>query len=80
MIPAEYDEIRPYTATEIPQISEELIADPEFQAIIKYAFKDIPFEYVAQQMRNAKSNLEFQRLSYTLSWNLSCRNFQADWL
>ena len=37
----------------------ELIADPEFQAIIKYAFKDIPFEYVAQQMRNAKSNLEY---------------------
>ena len=61
MIPAEYDEIRPYTATEIPQICEELIADPEFQAVIKYAFKDIPFEYVAQQMRNAKSNLEFQK-------------------
>ena len=40
MIPAEYDEIRPYTASEIPQICEELIADPEFQAIIKYAIKD----------------------------------------
>ena len=39
MIPAEYDEIRPYTATEIPQICNELIADPEFQAIIKYVFK-----------------------------------------
>ena len=42
MIPAEYDEIRPYTASEIPQICEELIADPEFQGIIKYAFKDVP--------------------------------------
>ena len=61
MIPAEYDEIRPYTASEIPQICEELIADPEFQAIIKYAFKDIPFEHVAHQMRNSKDNLEFQK-------------------
>ena len=61
MIPAEYDEIRPYVAEEIPQICEELIADPEFQAIIKYAIKDIPFEYVAQQMRASKDNLEFQK-------------------
>ncbi|MBO7271545.1 MAG: 1-acyl-sn-glycerol-3-phosphate acyltransferase, partial [Bacteroidaceae bacterium] len=61
MIPAEYDEIRPYTASEIPQICEELIADPEFQAIIKYAIKDIPFEYVAQQMRASKDNLELQK-------------------
>ena len=61
MIPAEYDEIRPYTATEIPQICNELIADPEFQAIIKYVFKDIPFEYIAAQMCNAKDNLEFQK-------------------
>ena len=61
MIPAEYDEIRPYTATEVPQICNELIADPEFQAIIKYVFKDIPFEYIAAQMCNAKDNLEFQK-------------------
>ena len=61
IIPAEYDEIRPYTASEVPQICEELIADPEFQAIIKYVIKDIPFEYVAQQMRASKDNLEFQK-------------------
>ena len=61
MIPAEYDEIRPYTATEIPQICNELIADPEFQAIIKYVFKDVPFEYIAAQMCNAKDNLTFQK-------------------
>jgi hypothetical protein len=61
MIPAEYDEIRPYTATEVPQICNELIADPEFQAIIKYVFKDIPFEYIAAQMCNAKDNLELQK-------------------
>ena len=29
-IPAEFDEIRPYTPEELPQIYEELIADPAF--------------------------------------------------
>ena len=62
MIPAEFDEIRPYVAEEIPQICEELIADPEFQAVMGYAFKDIPFEHLAAQMRTAKSNLEFQKI------------------
>ncbi len=61
MIPAEYDEIRPYVAEEIPQICEELLADPEFRAIIGYIYKDVPFEYVAAQMRSAKDNVEFQK-------------------
>ena len=60
MIPAEFDEIRPYTPEELPQIYEELIADPEFQAVMGYVFKDIPFEHVAMQMRSCKTNLEFQ--------------------
>ena len=29
-IPAEFDEIRPYLPEELPQIFEELIADPTF--------------------------------------------------
>ena len=61
MIPAEFDEIRPYNPEELPQIFEELIADPEFQAVMGYAFKDIPFEHVAGLMRASKNNLEFQK-------------------
>ena len=61
LIPAEYDEIRPYTAPEIPQICEELIADPEFQAAIGYAFQGMPFEQIAAAMRASKDNLEFQK-------------------
>ena len=61
MIPAEFDEIRPYLPAELPQIFEELIADPEFQAVIGYAIKDIPFEHVAMAMRASKDNLAFQK-------------------
>ena len=61
MIPAEYDEIRPYLPEELPQVFEELIADPEFQAAMVYAFQGMPFENIAAAMRASKSNLEFQK-------------------
>lgn len=61
MIPAEFDEIRPYMPEELPAVYEELIADPEFQAAMGYVFKDIPFEQVAALMRGSKTNLDFQK-------------------
>ena len=61
MIPAEYDEIRPYLPEELPQVFEELIADPEFQAAMGYAFLGMPFEQIAATMRASKTNLEFQK-------------------
>ncbi|MBR6691813.1 MAG: acyltransferase, partial [Bacteroidaceae bacterium] len=61
MIPAEFDEIRPYLPEELPQVFEELIADPEFQTAMGYAFKGMPFENIAAAMRASKSNLEFQK-------------------
>ena len=60
MIPAEFDEIRPYLPEELPQVFEELIADPEFQTAMGYALKDIPFENIAAMMRASKDNLAFQ--------------------
>ncbi len=61
MIPAEFDEIRPYMPEELPAVYEELIADPEFQAAMGYVFKQIPFEQVAALMRNSRTNLDFQK-------------------
>ena len=52
-IPAEFDEIRPYMSHELPEVYEELIADPEFKTVMGYAFKDIPFENIASMMRSA---------------------------
>ena len=34
-IPAEFNEIRPYTPEELPQIYEELIADPAFRTVVE---------------------------------------------
>ena len=60
-IPAEFDEIRPYSPEELPQVFEELIADPEFQAVIKQVMPDIPFEMLAAKLHQCKSNLEVQK-------------------
>ena len=60
-IPAEFNEIRPYLPEELPQVFEELIADPEFQAAMSYAFQGMPFEQIAGAMRASKTNLDFQK-------------------
>ena len=61
MIPAEFDEIRPYMPEELPAVYEELLADPEFQAAMGYVFKQVPFEQVAAMIRGCKTNIEFQK-------------------
>lgn len=60
-IPTEFDEIRPYLPEELPAVYEELIADPEFQTAMGYAFKQIPFEQIAAMMRGSKTNIDFQK-------------------
>lgn len=59
-IPAEFDEIRPYSPEELPQVFEELIADPAFQMVVHYLYPETPFELIAAKMRKCKTNLDFQ--------------------
>lgn len=60
-IPAVFNEIRPYTPEELPQVFEELIADPAFQAVVAQVMPQIPFDQVATQLRQCKTNLEVQK-------------------
>ena len=53
-IPAEFNEIRPYTPEELPQIYEELIADPAFRTVVESVMPGVPFEGLAMKMRHAK--------------------------
>ncbi len=57
----EFDEIRPYYDEELPQIFEELIADPAFREIAVAVFPEIPFEVLAQRIRACKTKVEFQK-------------------
>lgn len=70
-IPAEFNEIRPYAPQELPQIYEELIADPAFRAVVESVMPGVPFEALAMKMRQCKTNLEFQKaFFYGLLWDL----------
>ena len=53
----EFDEIRPYHDEELPEVYEELIADPAFRQVASA----VPFEMLAAKMRSCKTKLEFQK-------------------
>lgn len=68
----EFDEIRPYHNEELPQIFEELIADDEFRRVANAAIPGMPFEVLAEKMRQCKSAKEFQEnFCYGILWNIA---------
>ena len=50
----EFDEIRPYNDEELPQIFEELIADPAFQKAATDAIPNVPFELLDVYKRQVR--------------------------
>ena len=70
--PAEFDDIRPYFNEELPQIFEELIADPEFRRVACLAIPGVPFEMLAQKMRQCKTKKDFQvAFCYGILWGIA---------
>ena len=57
----QYDDIRPYTAEELPAVIEELIADPDFRQVIGAVFPQMTFEDFAATARGCKTSLDFQK-------------------
>lgn len=67
----EFDEIRPYNDEELPQIFEELIADPAFQKAVCSAIPNVPFDKLAQTIRSCKTKLDFQKaFCYGFLWKI----------
>ena len=60
-VPTEFDEIRPYLPEELPGVFDELLADPQFCAIMQSFFKDVPFDMLKKQLYACKDNLEVQK-------------------
>lgn len=68
----EFNEIRPYYDEELPQILEELIADPAFQKAACSAIPNVPFELLAQKIRACKTKLDFQKtFCYGILWKIA---------
>lgn len=60
-IPSEFDEIRPYSPEELPQIFDDLLSDKDFQEVVKIVLPDIPFEALAHTLKQCKTNLDVQK-------------------
>ncbi len=74
-IPEEFKEMRPYTPEELPQVYEELIADPAFKQVMGWVMPQVPFDMIAAKMRQCKTNLEFQKaFCYDFLWNIVKRH------
>lgn len=61
MIPAEFDDIRPFMPEEMPAAIDSLLSDPQFASIVTSFYKDVPIEVLRQQAHACKDNLEFQK-------------------
>ena len=59
--PAEFDEIRPYSPEELPQVFEELLADPMFQSVVKAAIPDMTEEKLRHVLSRCRTNLDVQK-------------------
>ena len=57
----EFNEIRPYNDEELPQIFEELIADPAFQKAATGAIPNVPLNFWRRKCVPVRLNLIFRR-------------------
>lgn len=60
-IPAEFDEIRPYSPEELPQVFKELLADPSFQSVLTSIIPGVPMEMLAAKLYQCKTSLDVQK-------------------
>ncbi len=60
-IPVEFDEIRPYSPEELPQVFEELLSDPMFQSVAKSVMPDMSLEKLHYMLAQCKTNLDVQK-------------------
>jgi hypothetical protein len=56
----EFDEIRPYDDSELPQVFDELAGDPAFKQIVTAIYPTVPFDTLVQEMRSCRTKLDFQ--------------------
>ncbi|MDR0892613.1 MAG: 1-acyl-sn-glycerol-3-phosphate acyltransferase [Mediterranea sp.] len=78
MEPTEFTDIRPYNDDELPAIFEELIADPAFRRVVEGVLPGVPFEQLAQQMRQCRTKTEFQKtFCYGILHQLEDRHTQG---
>lgn len=74
IIPAEFDEIRPYTPEELPGVFEEILKDETFRTVIAKVLPDMPFDTFAAGLRSCRTVDEVQeKFCYPLLYQVADR-------
>ena len=74
-IPAEFDEIRPYSPEELPQVFKELLADPMFVSVMGTVIPDMTTEKLQYILGQCKTNLDVQKnIFYKLLMDIIARH------
>ena len=56
-----FDDIRPFSPDELPQVYDRLIADSQFKKVIAAIMPEMTFEQFAERMKACRTNLDFQK-------------------
>ena len=59
-IPEKFKDIRPFEPEELPEVYDRLLANPQFQAVVRHIFPDTPYDMIAAKMRACITCLDFQ--------------------
>ncbi len=60
IIPEKFKDIRPFEPEELPEVYDRLLANPQFQAVVRHIYPDVPFDMIAAKMRSCHTCLDFQ--------------------
>lgn len=55
-----YDEIRPFEPEELPEVYDRLLADQQFQQILKAIYPNVPLDALRQKLMGCKTLMDFQ--------------------
>lgn len=57
----DFDDIRPWSPEELPAAYDRLATDPQFLAVVKALYPQVPVEKMVALMRQQQTNLDFQK-------------------
>ena len=59
-IPEKFKDIRPFEPEELTAVYDRLLSNPQFQAVVRHLYPDVPFDMLAEKMRSCHTCLDFQ--------------------
>ena len=57
----QFDAIRPFEPTELPEVFDRLLQNEQFKQVLAYLYPGVPVEMIGQKMHQCRTNLEFQK-------------------